>query len=156
MFAAAVALLDSRLCWLRPVYWRKIPKPGKFQEEYSQQEATLSSLAVESEQPIALFSPDGKHWKEQDGTEVPIKWVENKRVTRIVVGSLDTGELTPFSFPKGPTSSLATLYPELTHLHLWGLSLSELPQLPSGLQSLDIRNCGQLIQYHNVLSLIHI
>ena len=102
----------------------------------------MSSLAVESEQPIALFSEDGKHWKEQDGTEVPIKWVEDKRVTRIVIGSLDSDSLIDFEFSLSPTEQLSAIYPNLSHLHLWGLNkISSVPRLPETLQSLDVRRC---------------
>lgn len=106
----------------------------------------MSSLAVESEQPIALFSPDGKHWKEQDGTEIPIAWDRDVRVDRLVIGSPEK----PKDKDENPgldalPPNFAELYPNLTHLHLWGQwILSELPELPERLIGLDVRYCDSL------------
>ena len=112
-----------------------------------------SLAATEKEKSIALFSEDGTYWKEQDGTEVPIKWERDTRVTRIVIGSLeepDQDEDSKQSENKNRglealPASLAELYPNLTHLHIWRQpALSKLPELPQNLQGLDIRFCESL------------
>lgn len=106
----------------------------------------MNSLAIkDQEQPIALFSEDGQHWKQQDDSATPIVWQSDERVTRLVIGSLDTSEAIDFQFPLDPTITLTKLYPNLTHLHLWGLrSLESLPRLPSALECLDVRHCQSL------------
>ncbi len=108
----------------------------------------MNSLAVESAQPIALFSEDGKNWKEQDGTEIPIAWDRGVRVDRLVIGSPEK----PKDKDKNKSldalpQNFAELYPNLTHLHLWGQwKLSELPELPERLIGLDVRYCDSLKQ----------
>lgn len=92
---------------------------------------------------MALFSKDGVVW--QDGT--PLAWERNDAVTKIVLGTLerDGNKSQTISLTQALPSNLAELYPRLTHLHLWGIStLETLPELPAGLNCLDVRSCEHL------------
>ncbi len=87
-------------------------------------------------QDEALFSPD----------QVP-DWLAleegfRHRVTKIVLGQPDANKsVEAATLPP----DLAALFPRLTHLHLWGLKgLTTLPDLPAGLQALDVRRCRDL------------
>jgi GTPase SAR1 family protein len=102
---------------------------------------------------IALFSEDGKNWKEQDGTEVPFKWSPDERVTRVVIGSLDEpktdgkddDEKVDRDNLAALPDNLGEIYPNLTHLHIWRQTmLLELPELPPKLIGLDVRFCSSL------------
>ena len=96
------------------------------------------------EKAIALFSEDGQHWSEQNGSSSPIEWEFDPRVTRIVIGSLDKDNNDPRGFTALP-ENFAEIYPNLTHLHIWRQeALKELPQLQAGLLGLDVRHCENL------------
>jgi len=104
-----------------------------------------SQAAKDQVSPIALFSEDGKHRKQPGGGETPIEWQYDERVTRLLIGSLEEDGAIDFQCPLDPTQSLTALYPNLTHLHLWGLqALQELPRLPGSLECLDMRHCASL------------
>ena len=83
-----------------------------------------------------IFAKDGK-----------IDWPAGKpAVTKIVLGTPPTeqGSTEEFISAKLP-ADLAERFPALTHLHLWGIkNLKQLPPLPAGLKTLDVRNCQAL------------
>lgn len=89
---------------------------------------------------IALFSKDGQQWSDS----TPVDWRPNPAVTKIVIGSLESGDddaAVSMDLPE----DLAVRYANLTHLHLWGVSnLEALPELPPGLRCLDLRGCRKL------------
>lgn len=67
--------------------------------------------------------------------------------TKIVIGSLDSDAAHPGDLPQ----DFATIFPNLTHLHLWGLAeLTRLPVLPPNLKVLDVRNCKNLKSIGNI------
>jgi len=109
------------------------------------------------EQSIGLFSEDGIHWKGADGTRTGIEWELDFRVTRIVIGTPEKPKSDEASAKdkgnndtekSGLTSlpdNFADLYPNLTHLHIWGQTkLVELPELQAGLIGLDLRFSNSL------------
>ena len=93
---------------------------------------------LKPEGAIALFSKDGENWDWLDRDNEPIDWVEDRRVTKIVIGDLEAKERMDVELPE----DLAALYPNLTHLHLWGIhnTRGQLPILPAGIMEVDIRN----------------
>jgi internalin A len=82
------------------------------------------------------------------------EWREGIRpeIRKVVLGHLNKDEWVdwnPFNPEKpdyGPLpADLATRFPELTHLHIWGVrGLFRLPELPEGLHCLDVRKCKDL------------
>ena len=62
-------------------------------------------------------------------------------VRKIVLGSLDSAdEKKPLQLAELP-ADFAQRFPQLTHLHLWNVKgLKSLPELPAGLQCLDVRS----------------
>ena len=83
-----------------------------------------------------IFAKDGK-----------ADWPAGKpAVTKIVLGTPppQQGSAEEFISTKIP-ADLAERFPALTHLHLWGIkNLKQLPKLPAGLKTLDVRNCQAL------------
>ena len=112
----------------------------------------MSTLEAHYEpESIALFSEDGVHWKGTDGTATPISYEKDERVTRLVIGSVERNASIEFKWPASPDQSMALLYPNLSHLHLWGLhKFLEVPRLPKCLKCLDVRNCSDLHQIPNL------
>jgi hypothetical protein len=99
---------------------------------------------------FALHSSDGKAWtcngSASDGAEsfaaLLKKFSGDTRVTKVVLGELGEDKAIAIELPAAFTEQLASTFPALTHLHLWGLSeLAGLASLPPGLQELDVRNC---------------
>ncbi len=83
--------------------------------------------------------------------EVPNWDSFGRDVRKIVLGTLEDREKKGDD-PKPRLSitalpaDLATRYPQLTHLHLWGIDgLRALPPLPPKLQCLDVRKCAELV-----------
>jgi GTPase SAR1 family protein len=93
----------------------------------------------------ALYSQYGKKW--QDGSAVTWPDTPDPKVSKIVIGipfKVGDEPNTITDFP-GIPSNFATLYPNLTHLHLWQIdNLTSLPELPLTLKCLDIRACSKL------------
>lgn len=97
---------------------------------------------------IALFSSDGHTW--HDGSA--IVWRRDAAVTKIVIGTLeddhegaDEAEDAEKGAAIGLPENLAALFPNLTHVHLWGQrDGEELPTLPPSLRCLDVRNSPRL------------
>lgn len=79
--------------------------------------------------PRIINSPD----------QIPNWDAYDAKVVKIVVGELDEDKrLTLQSLP----TDFATRFPNLTHLHLWGLQgLDTMPELPPRLKCLDLRKC---------------
>ena len=93
---------------------------------------------------IALFSADGLHWFDAlaPNQQRLIDWTANDLVTKIVIGTLDEVDGKPKMVGATIPNDIATLFPYLTHLHLWNIdNLEALPPLPAGLQCLDLRGC---------------
>ena len=66
--------------------------------------------------------------------------VPSPRITKIVIGKLDES-LKGGALPE----DFSERFPNLKLLHLWGLEgLSHLPELPAGLEELDVRKCRSL------------
>lgn len=105
------------------------------------------------ETAIALFSEDGLHWfdAEAPDSKRPIHWEANENVTKIVIGTLERKGETPKFISTSIPDDLTSLYPNLTHLHLWQIeNLQRLPLLPPKLQCLDVRGCGSLTKWTNL------
>lgn len=85
--------------------------------------------------PRVIHAPDGApDWNAFD-----------ERVQKIVLGSLDDESDGRRGDVESLPADLATRFPNLTHLYLWGLtSLRVLPKLPCGLQCLDVRGATKL------------
>jgi GTPase SAR1 family protein len=67
------------------------------------------------------------------------------RLTKLVLGKLENDVQPARLTWSPPTSSLAELFPNLTHLYLWGIEgLTELTNLPPELECLDFRGCVNL------------
>ena len=69
-------------------------------------------------------------------------WKAIRAAKQIVIGRLPKDKASPISvtLPK----NFAKLFPNLTHLYLWQHNLEQLPELPEGLQCLDVRFCNRL------------
>lgn len=111
----------------------------------------------------SLFSKDGQTWsslvsgRDAARSDVPLDWAGDRAVAKIVVGTPPAGD----AYERGK-SDLCTLlsaipadlsrrYPALTHLYLWQVdNLFALPELPQGLQCLDVRGCPQLTSLCNL------
>lgn len=86
---------------------------------------------------------------EENAPDWPKVREHGAKYTKFVVGSLTKGTKRNVQLP----DDLATVFPNLTHLHVWGWSdLTALPQLPPGLVSLDIRKCPNLKSVTNLPS----
>ncbi len=86
---------------------------------------------------------------EENSPDWPKVRKHGAKYTKFVVGSLKEDTECNGQLP----DDLATAYPNLTHLHVWGWSdLTALPQLPPGLVSLDIRKCPNLKSVTNLPS----
>lgn len=95
-----------------------------------------------------LSSEDGKTWL-QSGPDCASDWplVPDPSVARLVLGRLDqAGSVYDWgailSVVEHP--GLREHFPNLTHLHLWGLPLKQIGALPPALKELDVRNCPAL------------
>ena len=98
------------------------------------------------EDQLALYSRTGEAWLEWEASEQsrPLTWEASELVTKIVIGTPPTSE-EKNEIQVNVPDNLATLYPNLTHLHLWQISsLQQLPELPIELTCLDVRGCGNL------------
>ena len=85
--------------------------------------------------PRSLSSEDGQTWQHESPGAGP--------VTTIVIGTLDQDKTVTLSddLHAGLESHLATV----THLHLWHIeNRTALPELPPGLECLDVRGCARL------------
>ena len=95
---------------------------------------------------LALFSRDGQAWDAVEGT---LAW---KQPTKNSVGKITVGkargrndEPESIELAAPLPGDFAKRFPELTHLHLWQIeNLTELPQLPNSLRTLDVRDCPNL------------
>ena len=102
------------------------------------------------ETEIALFSEDGRYWFDADAPDFkrPIVWEANEHVTKIVIGTLEKDGDKPKLISTRIPDDLASLYPNLTHLHLWQIeNLTHLPPLPPKLECLDVRGCEKFLQF---------
>lgn len=112
-----------------------------FSEDHSLNSKHLSN------QPIALFTNDGKHWIHPK--REPFSWntyVEKPEyeIKKIVIGNLDFGNENNRPEVKIP-DDFAICFPAVTHLYLWRIKdLEAIPELPLSLECLDIRGCEQL------------
>ena len=83
-----------------------------------------------------------------DWNQIPTE--QARKLTKLVLGKFQVDELWAGEQPERltwspPTSSLAELFPNLTHLYLWGIEgLTELTNLPPELECLDFRGCVNL------------
>jgi internalin A len=107
----------------------------------------MSSANTENKQCIDI--PDLAKFLAGEGQKGLDHWYEawlpnteaSKAVVKIVLGQLGKDKSQPGTLPK----QLKDRFPNLTHLHLWGLELSEsLPDLHPGLLCLDIRAAAAL------------
>ena len=69
----------------------------------------------------------------------------DRRVTTMHLGNRE-GEAVSITLP----DDLAERFPALTHLRLWNLRLTRLPELPSGLKELNVRQCAELRTVSNL------
>lgn len=85
--------------------------------------------------PRIIDSPAGvPDWDAWDG-----------RVRKIVLGQLEKNEKEEELRLAALPENLAQRFPQLTHLYLWGITgLKALPELPPGLECLDVRDCQDL------------
>ncbi len=104
-------------------------------------------MTTTSDKPRALSSENGKDWQ-QSGPDRDCEWpsTPDSTVVKLVLGTLGDAkdgdnwtEVLPIL-----ASGLKDHFPNLTHLHLWGLPMEKLGPLPEGLEALDIRKCSQL------------
>jgi len=106
----------------------------------------------------ALSSVDGLTW-EQSGLERKSHWPfePDQSVVKLVVGDLGTNEggQNTDSAAWAPViqaleSGIRDHFPNLTHLHVWGLPVTRLGPLPDGLEELDVRNAPQLAEVQHI------
>jgi internalin A len=97
----------------------------------------------QNESEAVIHSVDGKvNWQEESKRRGEI-------VRKIVVGGLkgddDVKPVPGDCLPAEVREKFAKLFPNLTHLYLWGVEgLREVPTLPAGLLCLDVRDCPAL------------
>jgi hypothetical protein len=107
-------------------------------------------------QSLALHSSEGKSWtlngEPLDGVQsvaALLKAIAKAKqpVTKLVIGNLEKDKRASLQLPAEFAEHLATSFPALTHLHLWGIDdLPGLTTLPDTLQELDVRNCQAFAQ----------
>jgi formylglycine-generating enzyme required for sulfatase activity/GTPase SAR1 family protein len=83
--------------------------------------------------------------EEGEVLDSPESWPDwengSRRLRKIVVGQLEKGSLSACPL----STNFAKRFPDLTHLHLWRTTgLGELPDLPPGLATLDVRHSADL------------
>ena len=97
--------------------------------------------------PRALSSTDAQRWWHAHGPADPFDITAvHPDLRRLVLGDLKSDTSLPVSTAlKTLLQNLSYHFPNLTHLHLWGLrNLQELTGLPFTLECLDLRNCTDL------------
>ncbi|MEY3459973.1 MAG: hypothetical protein RL215_3130, partial [Planctomycetota bacterium] len=97
--------------------------------------------------PRALSSLDAERWWHAHGPADPFDITAvHPDLQRLVLGDLQNNSPLPVSSALNALlQNLSYHFPNLTHLHLWGLTnLRELTGLPSTLECLDLRNCTDL------------
>ncbi|MBB5351526.1 GTPase SAR1 family protein [Haloferula luteola] len=106
-------------------------------------------MTTPSEIQRALRSENGKDWQQSGpvrNATWPVEPGEREHIVKLVLGRLgeamdenDWSDVLPIL-----ASGLKDHFPNLTHLHFWGLPMEQLGPLPDKLKVLDVRKCSRL------------
>lgn len=110
-------------------------------------------MHTNSDSPRALSSENGQDWQ-QSGPVRDSEWSTSpdSNVVKLVLGQLDKqAEAEPWKHVLPILADgLKDHFPNLTHLHLWGLPMEKLGPLPEGLKVLDVRKCSALLEIKQI------